>query len=201
MHRTNTRPDIDDAQLDPERELPASDGHTNQGPQEATQTSAAEPDELEQVKAERDTLRERAARMQAEFENARKRTTREQQEFRNLALEDALRSLLPVLDSLDLAMEAPVRSVEEFRSGVELIQKQLHEAMGKLGLRQIPAKGEPFDPLLHEAVDIVESTGTEDNQVVEELQRGYKLKHRLLRPAMVRVARNPQHTNRGDGGF
>jgi molecular chaperone GrpE len=199
MSRTNTRPDFDHDQLDPERELPGSDEGTKEGPQEETQASAPEQDNLEKVKAERDTLRDRAARMQAEFENARKRAAKEQQEFRNFALEDALRSLLPVLDSFDRAMEAPVQSLEEFRSGVELIQKQLHDAMTKLGLRPIPAKGEPFDPLLHEAVDTVEGTGTENNQVVEELQRGYKLKHRLLRPAMVRVARSPQKPNGGQG--
>jgi molecular chaperone GrpE len=199
MNRGNTRPDFDHEQLDPERELPASDEGTNEGPQGETQASAPEQDSLEKVKAERDTLRKRAARMQAEFENARKRATKEQQEFRNFALEDALRSLLPVLDSLDRAMEAPVQSLEEFRSGIELIQKQLHDAMSKLGLRLIPAKGEPFDPLLHEAVDTVEGAGTEDNHVVEELQRGYKLKGRLLRPAMVRVARNPQKPNGGQG--
>jgi molecular chaperone GrpE len=199
MSRSNTRPDFDREQLDPERELPASDEGTNEGPEEETQASAPEQDSLEKLKAERDTLRERAARMQAEFENARKRATKEQQEFRNFALEDALRSLLPVLDSFDRAMEVPVQSLEEFRSGIELIQKQLHDAMSKLGLRLIPAKGEPFDPLLHEAVDTVEGAGTEDNHVVEELQRGYKLKGRLLRPAMVRVARNPQKPNGGQG--
>jgi molecular chaperone GrpE len=197
MSRSNTRPHFDDQELDPERELPASDEGANVGPQEVVQGSSAEQDDLERVKAERDTLRERAARMQAEFENARKRASKEQQEFRSLALEDALRSLLPVLDSFDRAMETPVQSLEEFRSGVELIQKQLHDAMSKLGLRPIPAKGEPFDPLLHEAVDTVEGAGTEDNHVVEELQRGYKLKHRLLRPARVRVARNPQKPNGG----
>jgi molecular chaperone GrpE len=79
----------------------------------------------------------------------------------------------------------------EFRSGVELIYKQLQDALGKLGVHAIPAKGEPFDPHYHEAVEMVETTDVPDHAVLDELQRGYKFKDRLLRPAMVRVAKNP----------
>jgi molecular chaperone GrpE len=71
-----------------------------------------------------------------------------------------------------------------------LIRKQFQDALEKLGLRSIPAKGEPFDPRLHEAIEMVDSNEVEDHHVLEELQRGYKLKDRLLRPSMVRVARN-----------
>ena len=81
----------------------------------------------------------------------------------------------------------------EFRSGVELIYKQLQDALSKLGLRAIAAKGELFDPHLHEAIEMVDTTEAADHQILEELQRGYKLKDRLLRPSMVRVARNPKH--------
>ena len=81
----------------------------------------------------------------------------------------------------------------EFRSGIELIYKQLQDALQKLGLRPIPATGEPFDPHLHEAIEMVDTKDAEDHQIIEELQRGYKLKDRLLRPAMVKVARNPKH--------
>ncbi len=87
-------------------------------------------------------------------------------------------------------LQAPSSNPGEFRSGVELIYKQLQDALAKLGLRPIPAKGEPFDPHLHQAVEMVETTEAEDHQVLEELQRGYKFKDRLLRPAMVRVAKN-----------
>ena len=104
----------------------------------------------------------------------------------------ALKSLLPILDSFDRALQAPTENVEEFRSGVVLIRKQLHDAMSKLGLKPIPAKGQPFDPHVHEAIEMVESSGGEENHVLEELQPGYKLGHRLLRPAMVRVVHDPK---------
>jgi molecular chaperone GrpE len=94
------------------------------------------------------------------------------------------------LDSFDRALQISPKSLEDFRSGVELIRKQFEDALIKLGVRPVPAAGEPFDPLLHEAVEAVDTVTAEDNQVLEELQRGYKLKSRLLRPAMVRVARN-----------
>jgi molecular chaperone GrpE len=100
---------------------------------------------------------------------------------------------LPSLDSFERALQISARDKSEFRSGVELIYKQLQDALQKLGLRAIPAKGEPFDPHLHEAIEMVETSDADDHQILEELQRGYKLKDRLLRPSMVKVARNPKH--------
>jgi molecular chaperone GrpE len=142
---------------------------------------------------ERDTLIDRLARLQAEFENARKRTAREQQDFREYAVADAVKALLPTLDSFERALQTSAADKSEFRGGVELIYKQLQDALQKLGLRAISAKGEPFDPHLHEAIEMVETTDADDHQILEELQRGYKLKDRLLRPSMVKVARNPKH--------
>ena len=133
------------------------------------------------------------ARMQADFENARKRAAREQQDFREYALADAIKALLPTLDSFERALQSSAAEKSELRSGVELIYKQLQDSLVKLGLRPIPAKGEPFDPRLHEAIEMVETAGVPDHQILEELQRGYKLKDRLLRPAMVKVASNPKH--------
>jgi molecular chaperone GrpE len=128
--------------------------------------------------------------MQAEFENARRRTVKEQQEFRDYAAADAIKSLLPVLDSFERALQARSNPAE-FRNGVDLIYKQLQTALSKLSLQPISAKGEAFDPHYHEAIEMVETTDAPDHQVIEELQRGYKFKDRLLRPAMVKVARNP----------
>ncbi len=119
-------------------------------------------------------------------------TRKEQQEYREYALAEALKTLLPILDSLDRALKTNAASVEDFRSGIELIDKQFHDALAKVGVQPIPAEGEAFDPNLHQAVQMVETSETEDNHVIDELQRGYKLKERLLRPAMVRVARNPK---------
>jgi molecular chaperone GrpE len=75
---------------------------------------------------------------------------------------------------------------------VELIRKQMEDALAKMGARPVPAAGEAFDPRLHEAIEMVDTSDVKDNHVIDELQRGYKLKDRLLRPAMVRVARNPK---------
>lgn len=187
MARGNGNSEVDPAELDPARELPSADdtrdgaGATGQGT------------ELDKLKAERDSLLDRLARLQAEFENARKRTAREHQEFREYAVADALKALLPTLDSFERALQTGSSEKAEFRGGVELIYKQLQDALLKLGLRRIPAKGEPFDPHLHQAIEMVDSQEAEDHHVLEELQHGYKLKDRLLRPSMVRVARNPKH--------
>jgi molecular chaperone GrpE len=148
--------------------------------------------DFDKLKSERDLLVDRLARLQAEFENARKRSAREQQEFREYALADAVKELLPTLDSFERALQTSAGDRTEFRSGVELIYKQLQDALVKLGLRPIPAQGEPFDPYLHQAIEMVDTYDAEDHHVLEELQRGYKLKDRLLRPSMVKVANNPK---------
>jgi molecular chaperone GrpE len=193
MARGNGKSEVQPQALDVERGLPPADG-SEDSPAPATGASAsAEGNELQKLKAERDTLLDRLARMQADFENARKRAARDQQEFREYALADALKSLLPVLDSFDRALQVHSGEKSELRNGVELISKQLHDALGKLGLRTIPAKGEPFDPRWHEAIEMVDTTEAADREIIDELQHGYKMKDRLLRPAMVRVARNLKH--------
>jgi molecular chaperone GrpE len=152
----------------------------------------------EKTKAERDELLDRLARTQAEFVNTRKRLNKEQDEFKELALADAIKSLLPILDGFDWAIQSPYQNVEEFRSGISLIRKQLQDSLSNLGLRAIPADGEPFDPRLHQAVEVVNTTVTQDNQVLKDLRRGYKLKDRLLRPTMVLVAHNPEGDAQGE---
>ena len=167
--------------LDVEHELPPADeGEV-----------AAENAEMAKLRQERDALLDRLARLQAEFDNARKRSLKEQQDFKDYALADALKSLLPIVDSFDRAL-ASGESSNEFVGGVQLINRQFHDALSKLGLQAIEAKGRPFDPNLHQAVQMVETDEVEDHHVIDELQRGYKLKDRLLRPAMVRVATNPR---------
>jgi molecular chaperone GrpE len=196
MARKSGNPGAVARPLDADHELPASrdDGdEISAGVSERGAASAApvaQDSEVQKLRAEREALTDRLARLQAEFENARKRTAREQQEFRDYAMADTIRSLLPVLDSLERALAAGPGT--DVRSGVELIHRQLLDALQKSGLRPIPAVGEQFDPRLHEAIEAVETSNVPDHQVVEELQPGYKLKDRLLRPAMVRVARNPQ---------
>jgi molecular chaperone GrpE len=195
MAKADGKSDMQKAGLDIEHELPAGDG--DEGSSAAgvgsgsigEESSGVEP-ELRKVKAERDSLLDRLARAQAEFENARRRASKEQQDFRDYAAADTVKSLLPVIDSFERALQVKSDS-GEFRSGVELIYKQLQDVLAKLGARPIPAKGELFDPHYHEAIEMVETTEAPDHVVLEELQRGYKFKDRLLRPAMVKVAKNP----------
>jgi molecular chaperone GrpE len=188
-----------DASLELDHELPPAgpdDESASEAPGQGGKTaqlSVAEMEaELEKARVERAAYLDRAARLQAEFDNFRKRNAKEQQEYREYALAEALKTLLPILDSLDRALKTNAASVEDFRSGIELIDKQFHDALAKVGVQPIPAEGELFDPNLHQAVQMVETSDTEDNHVIDELQRGYKLKDRLLRPAMVRVAHNPK---------
>ncbi len=198
MVKVNGRTEAERARLDVEHELPAGDDGDETAevaavgggqPLRAAETSGVEA-ELQKVRAERDSLLDRLARSQAEFENARRRAGREQQEFRDYATVDAIKSLLPVLDSFERALQVKAEA-GDFRSGVELIYKQLQDALGKLGVRRIPAKGEQLDPHHHEAIELVETADAPDHEVLEELQHGYKLKERLLRPAMVKIAKNP----------
>jgi molecular chaperone GrpE len=194
MARTNGKSEVDPQELDATHELPASENaEDDPATIESPARASVESSELQKLKVERDTLIDRLARLQAEFENARKRNAREQQDFREYAVADAVKALLPTLDSFERALQTGAAEKSEFRSGVELIYKQLQDALLKLGLRAVPAKGEPFDPHLHEAIEMVDTTAAADHQILEELQRGYKLKDRLLRPSMVKVARNPKH--------
>lgn len=193
-NKTNGKSEAEMAGLDLEHELPPADGDEGSSAAAVGGSAAGEASgptaELQRLKAERDSLLDRLARAQAEFENARRRASKEQQDFRDYAAADAVKLLLPVIDSFERALQ--VKSEPgDFRSGVELIYKQLQDALAKLGVRAIPAKGEPFDPHVHEAIEMVETSDAADHEVLEELQRGYKIKDRLLRPAMVKVAKNP----------
>jgi molecular chaperone GrpE len=191
MGKSNGKSQVDPRELDLEHELPAAEETEELGESTAARSAVpAETGELEKLRSERDTLLDRLARSQAEFENARKRAAREQQEFREFAMADAIKALLPAIDSFERALQTPASQPNEFRNGVELIYKQLQDALSKLGVRAVPAKGERFDPHVHEAIEMVETSEVPDHQVIEELQRGYKLKDRLIRPAMVKVAQN-----------
>lgn len=178
--------------LDLEHELPAANNESESSSTPASGEVDAPDSELQKLKAERDSLLDRLARMQAEFENVRRRNIKEQQDFRDYAAADSIKSLLPVLDSFERALSVK-SDAAEFRNGVELIYKQLLSALAKLSVQPIAAKGEPFDPHYHEAIEMVETRDAPDHQVIEELQRGYKFKDRLLRPAMVKVAKNSGH--------
>jgi molecular chaperone GrpE len=193
MKKSNGKSESEIAGLDLEHELPPADGDdrsSEANPTGVTGEESAGLGELQRLKAERDSLLDRLARAQAEFENARRRAAKEQQDFRDYAAADVVKSLLPVIDSFERALQAKSEP-GDFRSGVELIYKQMQDSLAKLGVRPIPAKGEPFDPRFHEAIEMVETSDAPDHEVLEEYQRGYKYKDRLLRPAMVKVAKHP----------
>jgi molecular chaperone GrpE len=147
--------------------------------------------EFDQVKGERDQLIDRVARLQAEFENARKRAEREKVEFREYATGSVVEQFLPVLDNFELALKS-TGNAHQLRSGVALIVKQMEEVLSKLQVTPVATVGEEFDPRVHEALGSVERDDVPDQHVAEEIRRGYKLRERLLRPAMVRVAHNPK---------
>jgi molecular chaperone GrpE len=150
----------------------------------------AERDELAQAKAD---LQDRYLRLQAEFENFRRRTERERMEFAEYAGEQTLRALLPVLDDLQRALKAAKESGPEsdFTKGIDLIYNSMLETLKRQGLEPIDAEGARFDPHQHEAIGRVETDEHEDGVVLQEFQRGYNYKGRLLRPSMVQVAVHP----------
>jgi molecular chaperone GrpE len=199
MGKTNGQADIrvEDKRhrADLEHELPPADPADGFEEKVEEQEAAGaggtptEEDETKKLRDERDNLFDRLARLQAEFDNYRKRAAKENADFRDYAVADAAKSLLPVIDNLALALKSASAGPDDLRKGVELIQRQLQDTLQKLNVQQIPAKGEKFDPRVHEAIEVVESDEVPDHHVLEELQPGYRIKERLLRPAMVIVAK------------
>ena len=152
------------------------------------------PASLDAATAERDRLIEekndlmdRLLRRQAEFDNFRRRAEREKADVLEFANTETVRSILPILDDFERALKVEC-SGKEYARGMELICQRLMDALKKLGLEPISAKGLKFDPNLHHAVDMLETDEVEDHTVLDEYQQGYNFRGRLLRPAMVKVA-------------
>ncbi len=159
---------------------------------EQPQPGAVDPAQIEigALRAENDQLKDRLARLQAEFDNARKREAREKQDARDYAVQGAVEPFLGVMDNFQLALKAD-GSAEQLRTGVELILKQMEDALRGLNVQAVETIGAPFDPRIHEALGSIETVEHPDHQVLEEIRRGYKLRDKLLRPALVRIAVNP----------
>jgi len=158
------------------------------GPAPEDATGAVDVDAL---KAERDALQDRLLRTAAEFDNYRKRIDRERREQADSAGASLLVDVLPVVDNLERALQAPAGPESAgYRAGVELIHRQMVELLRKRGVTTIEALGTDFDPRIHQAVSQETSDAHRDGEVMEELQRGYMLGDRLLRAAMVKVARS-----------
>ena len=162
---------------------------------EDLQVSRGEIDQLqaeyEQLKKERDGLIDRLARLQAELENARKRAEKEKTDFRDYATGSVVEQFLPVLDNFELALKS-TGTTEQLKAGVELIVKQMEEILRGFQVQPVATVGQEFDPRHHEAMGSVERDDLPDQQVAEEIRKGYKLREKLLRPALVRVVSNPK---------
>jgi molecular chaperone GrpE len=159
-------------------------------PESPTPANMALQEDPDQVMRERDDYRDRLLRSIAEFDNYRKRIERERKELSEFVSFEILNDLLPLVDDLERALAAAdgTMTVATYRAGVELIYKQLGELLRKKGVTPIEAEGADFDPHVHQAVATELSTVHRDNEVMQELRRGYRLGERLLRPAMVKVA-------------
>jgi molecular chaperone GrpE len=148
---------------------------------------------------EYEATREQLLRLMADFDNYRKRTTRQYEEARQVATADLVIALLPGLDNLERALNAAHRDIAHssamIAEGVDMVLRQLKEALGKVGVREVQTQGLAFDPTRHEAVDIVNVPASDDGLIVEEVQRGYLLHERLLRPAKVVVGRAKHDAN------
>jgi len=147
-------------------------------------------DELEAIRQERDELQDRLLRSAAEFDNYRKRTDRERRELSDAVAGDLIRDLLPIIDDLERALAASAKSADPaLRSGVELIYKQLLESLKRRGAEPLEVVGQDFDPAWHEALASEPANGRRDGEVTEEIRRGYRIGQRLIRPALVKVAK------------
>ena len=151
---------------------------------------AAGADSADTLRQERDDAQDRLLRTAAEFDNYRKRTERERRELSEAVAADLMRDVLPVVDDLERALSASQGSADSgLRSGVELIHKQLLEALRRRGAEPFESVGRDFDPAWHEAVASEPANGHRDGEIVAELRRGFRIGSRLLRPAQVRVAK------------
>ena len=176
---------------DNDKELDQLDVEEMTGELEETSEEGISEDQAAEVEAQRALAEEylnRLQRLQADFENFRRRVNKEKEEFHKYASESLICSLLPILDNFERAIAAGEGG--NLLSGVEMIFRQLKEILEKEGLCSIQAVKTEFDPNRHEAVMTVENDEHPDNTVIEEFQKGYLLKDKVIRPAMVKVSKN-----------
>jgi molecular chaperone GrpE len=172
--------------------------------QPTTGLAADEPpsipfDRFKQLQEENESLHNRLLRKQAEFENFRKRHEREKHDFYNFALYSFIKDLLPIIDGLERGLYAPEgETIENHKKGIELILKEFRDVLALAGLQPIRAMGRIFDPDCHQAIAREETNYLPENEIIEELQRGYTFKDRLLRPSIVKVAAPVSLVSSGD---
>ena len=158
--------------------------------EESEEIDSKDQDQIEALTLEKNALQDRLLRTAAEFDNYRKRIDRDRRDQADNAMADALEDLLPIMDNLELALSAPAGDdAGAYRKGVELIHRQMADLLKKRGVKAIDAVGTDFDPRFHQAVVHEVSGDHREGEVMQELRRGYMLGDRLLRPAMVKVAK------------
>jgi molecular chaperone GrpE len=153
------------------------------------QQDEQQPDPLDELRRERDAVQDRLLRTAAEFDNYRKRMDRERRDLAEYTAGEVMSELLPIIDNLERALQAAAPD-DPLRKGVELIHRQMLDMLRKRGVKPIEALGTDFDPNFHQAVIHETSAEHREGEVMEELQRGYVVGERLLRPAMVKVAKS-----------
>lgn len=153
---------------------------------DAAEKQAAADAALEKLQKELDDCRDQYQRVLAEYANYKRRTEQEKEQLGAFTKAEILKSLLTSLDNMERAIDAPAG--EEYKTGVDMVMRQFRETLEKLGLEEIAADGQAFDPSLHNAVMREDADGAEADTVTAVLQKGYKLGDRILRPAMVKVA-------------
>ena len=186
--------EIDEAEASQED---AAEGSEEEAPEEAAAADAAMQEEIEALKGQVDGLnkdlqekKDRLLRLQADFDNFRRRSAKEREEISAVVTQNFCKDMLPLLDNFERAMAAETKDVEAFQKGVEMIFTQFQEILKKNGLEHIEAVGHKFDPNFHQAVMRVEDPEKEDDTVAQELQKGYMVKGRVIRPSMVQVVSN-----------
>lgn len=175
----------------------AAEGSEEEALEEAASEAAAMQEEIEALKGQVEKLtgdlqekKDRLLRLQADFDNFRRRSAKEREEISAVVTQNFCKDMLPLLDNFERAMAAETKDVEAFQKGVEMIFTQFQEVLKKNGLEQIEAVGQKFDPNFHQAVMRVEDPEKEDDTVAQELQKGYMVKGRVIRPSMVQVVSN-----------
>ncbi len=142
---------------------------------------------LEQMKKELEDTTDRLKRLMAEFENYKKRSAKERESLYNSILADVIVSILPVIDNLEKAVTTDTKD-QQYKQGVELVSKQMHDVLTSLGVQKIETVGQTFDPELHEAVSHVEDENMGEQEIKEEFRTGYKIGNKVVRHSMVVVA-------------
>jgi len=151
------------------------------------------PSELEQAQQEAKDLRDEMLRMRAETDNLRKRLQKEKQECVQFANERLIKQLIPIFENLDRALKAPDTNVKSLKEGVKLTSDQAHALFKKENVEPIKAVGEPFDPSIHEVLSQIDSNDHDENTVIEEYSKGYRMNGRVLLPSKVVTSRKPQN--------